>query len=110
MKKTVFILLLLTILGSVSSVFAEKKENKVVCFKSSMDCTGCEKTISDYVKFEKGVKNIEIDHISNTVKITYTDGKNSDENLAKAIIKKGYKAEKITEEEYNKLVETAKKK
>jgi copper chaperone CopZ len=87
---------------------AQKAENKVVCFKSNMDCADCEKTLTDNLKFEKGVKDLKIDHVSNTIYVEYKDGKNSDEGLAKAIEKKGYLADKITPEQYKELVENAK--
>jgi copper chaperone CopZ len=93
-----------------NQMYAQKKITKVVCFKSSMDCAGCENTITEYVKFEKGVKEIKADYVTNTVKIVYLQEKNTDENLAGSIRKKGYKAEKITEEEYLKLIGATEKK
>ncbi len=83
---------------------AQKKGNEVVCFKSNMDCGNCEKTITEYVKFEKGVKDLKVDHVSNTIKIEYKKGKNTPEGFAKAIEKKGFTAEKITSEQYNKII------
>jgi len=109
MKKIIVVFCLLLGIGLVNSVNAQKKEVKVVCFKSSMDCENCQKTITEYVKFEKGVKDLKADYVTNTIRIVYSDGKNTDENLAKAIIKKGYKAEKISEEEYNKLAGNSEK-
>lgn len=85
-------------------LYAQKAENKVVCFKSNMDCANCEKTISEYLKFEKGVKDLKVDHVTNTIRVEYKDGKNTDEALAKAVEKKGYKAQKISKEEYEKIV------
>ncbi len=84
--------------------FAQKKENKTVCFKSNMDCGECEKTVYEYLKFEKGVKDLKVDYASNTIMVEYKAGKNTDENLASAIGKKGYKADKISKEEYEKIV------
>ena len=107
MKKLILVLSLIFMSGTILTVDAEKKEARVVCFRSSMDCEDCEKTITEHVKFEKGVKAIETDYVSNTIKITYTEGKNTDEKLAQTIIKKGYKAEKISEEVYKNLIEKA---
>ncbi len=87
---------------------AQKKGNKVVCFKSDMDCAQCEQTLQEYMKFEKGVKDLKVDHASNTIFIEYKEGKNSDDKLAAAIEKKGYKAEKITKKEYEEIVNHAK--
>lgn len=108
MKKLAFIMgIFLITMGSLS---AQKTENKVVCFKSDMDCANCEKTITEHLKFEKGVKDLKVDHVSNTILIEYKDGKNTDDGFAKAIEKKGYKAEKISKADYEKVLkETAEK-
>lgn len=101
--KKILSLIVLTLLVVPLTLVAQKKDTKTVYFKSSMDCVGCEKTLTEQLKFEKGIKVLDIDHVSNTIKIVYKDGKNSDDNLAKSVGKKGYKAEKITEDEFNKL-------
>jgi copper chaperone CopZ len=104
------VVLIVLILGVTFIATAQKTENKVVCFKSSMDCANCEKTLTENLKFEKGVKDLKIDHVSNTILIEYKDGKNTDDGFAKAIEKKGYVAEKISKEEYDKVLkETAEK-
>jgi copper chaperone CopZ len=108
--KRIILFALLTIIGaSANQLFAQKNENKVVCFKSDMDCADCEKTITGYLKFEKGVKDLKVDHATNTILVEYKEGKNTDDGFAKAIEKKGYKAEKITKEQYEKIVEQAHK-
>jgi len=108
MKKSV--LLFILILGVTFVSVAQKMENKVVCFKSNMDCANCEKTLTEHLKFEKGVKDLKVDHVSNTVLVEYKPDKNTDEGLAKAIEKKGYKAEKISKADYDKVLkETAEK-
>ncbi|MDX8339661.1 heavy-metal-associated domain-containing protein [Draconibacterium sp. IB214405] len=105
MKKLIVLLAVAMFIGfSANETFAQKKENKVVCFKSDMDCSECENTINEYLKFEKGVKDLKVDHASNTIFVEYKDGKNTDEKLAQAIKKKGYKAEKITQEEYEEII------
>jgi len=106
MKNLAVILVLL--FGVSLSLVAQKTENKVVCFKSSMDCADCQITITENLKFEKGVKDLKVDFVSNTIYIEYKDGKNTDEGLAKAVEKKGYKAEKITSEQYKEIVEQTK--
>jgi copper chaperone CopZ len=105
MKNVIYAAMMVILVGFISTqASAQKKGNEIVCFKSSMDCEHCEKTITDYVKFEKGVKDLKVDHVSNTIKIEYKKGKNTPEGFAKAIEKKGYTAEKITLEQYNKIV------
>jgi copper chaperone CopZ len=102
MKELAFIIgLILITIGNLS---AQKTENKVVCFKSNMDCANCEKTLTEHLKFEKGVKDLKVDHFSNTIYIEYKDGKNNDEGFAKAIEKKGYKADKISKSDYDKVL------
>ncbi len=106
MKKLAVILVFF--LGITIVSVAQKAENKVVCFKSNMDCADCEKTLTENLKFEKGVKDLKIDHVSNTIYIEYKEGKNNDEGFVKAIEKKGYLAEKITPEQYVEILEKAK--
>ncbi len=89
---------------TANHTFAQKKELKVACFKSNMDCADCEKTITEYLKFEKGVKDLKVDHVTNTIKVEYKAGKNDSKGFAKAIEKKGYLAKEISEEDYKKIV------
>lgn len=104
MKNLIVVVMMAMFVGfSANQTFAQKKGNEVVCYKSNMDCANCEKTITEYLKFEKGVKNLKVDHVSNTIKVEYKAGKNNSEGFAKAIEKKGYKADKITLEEYKEL-------
>ncbi len=111
----IIILLVVIFAGSfISESVAQEKKTKTVCFKSNMDCANCENKLNEYLKFEKGVKALKVDYVSNTILIEYKNGKNSDEGLAKSVEKKGYKIEKISLEEYKKLVaasqeETSKK-
>jgi copper chaperone CopZ len=99
------VMLLILIFGVNFASMAQKDDRKVVCFKSNMDCADCEITIMENLKFEKGVKDLKIDHVSNTILVEYKEGKNTDEKLAKAVINNGYKAEKITMEQYKEIVE-----
>lgn len=108
MKKLLILTIVLLAGFATQPLYAQKKGNKVVCFKSNMDCSDCEKTLSEYLKFEKGVKDLKVDHVSNTIMVEYKEGKNSDESMAKAVEKKGYKAEKISQDEYKKIVAHAK--
>lgn len=106
--KRIIVVVLAVILGfNFAHAEIKKKPTKTVCFKSNMDCTDCENKLNEYLKFEKGVKNLKVDHISNTIMVEYTDGKNSEESLAKAVQKKGYDAEKITEDQYKQIVKDA---
>jgi periplasmic mercuric ion binding protein len=92
MKKIAFIIGLIVI--TIGNLVAQKVESNVVCFKSNMDCANCEKTLTEHLKFEKGVKDLKVDHLSNTIYIEY----------------KGYTAEKISKADYDKVLkETSEK-
>lgn len=108
MKQIVLIFLVVLIGGITNQSLGQKKGREVVCFQSNMDCIDCEKTLYDHLKFEKGVKDLKIDHASNTILIEYLDKKNDDKSLADAIEKKGYKAEKIDRKTYDKIISHAK--
>lgn len=107
MKKLVLLMMITMIAGFASDLSAQKKGREVVFFKSDMDCGQCEKDLYEHLRFEKGIKDLKVDHVSNTVFIEYKEKKSSDETLAKSIKDKGYKAEKITQEEYEKIVKQA---
>lgn len=110
MKKLILVITMAIFIGfTTNEAFAQKKQNKVVCFKSNMDCADCENTVMEYLKFEKGVKDLKVDHASNTILVKYKEGKNTDDKLAAAIKKKGYKAEKISQKEYDEIVEHTQK-
>jgi copper chaperone CopZ len=105
MKKLIYVFVVVMFVGLTSNeIFAQKNDTKVVCFKSNMDCIDCENTITEYLKFEKGVKKLKVDHVSNIIVIEYKESKNTNEKLAKAIEKKGYKADELSMAEYGKIV------
>jgi len=87
-----------------------KSDLVTVCYKSNMDCHECELTLTNFLKFEKGVKDLKVDLKSNTIKVIYKAGKNSTENLEKGIKKQGYEANPISEKEYKILADEAAKK
>lgn len=108
MKKLGIVLLILILGGFSSEVLAQKKGRAVACFQSNMDCANCEQTLHEYLKFEKGVKDLKVDYVSNTIFIEYQENKNDEKGFALAIEKKGYKAEKIDQNKYNELIKQAK--
>lgn len=104
MKKIIYVMLAVVLISVTSEAFAQKKANEVVCFKSNMDCPDCQTKLTEYLKYEKGVKDLKVDHVANTIMVEYKAGKNNKEGFAKAIKKKGYEANEITVEEYEKLM------
>ncbi|MBL7969359.1 MAG: heavy-metal-associated domain-containing protein [Prolixibacteraceae bacterium] len=111
MRRLIFLFGLFTVLG-INNIYAQetKNEQTTVCFKTNMTCHNCELTLTNYLKFEKGVKDLKFDLQSNTIKVVYKSGKNSPENLAKGIKKQGYEANMIPEKEYNHLIQESSKK
>ena len=104
MKKSFAIVLLVLIAGWVSQGQDTSSKTKTACFKSSMHCAGCENTIFETLRFEKGVKEVKTDLPSNTIKVVFDGRKSNQETLAKVLQDKGYKADVITEEDYKKIV------
>ncbi len=82
-----------------------KTDLLTVCYKTTMDCQNCQATLTNYLKFEKGVKDLKVDLKSNTIKVVYKSGKNTPENLVKGIKKLGYEANPLSEKEYKILIE-----
>ena len=110
MKNLLYLAAFVLVLAVSSNASAQKKNEQVVYFKSSMHCKDCENTLFEHLRFEKGVKNLALDHVSNTIKIIYQDNKTDEETLKKSVAGKGYDAEKIGEEQYKTLLENAKEK
>ncbi|HDR51308.1 MAG TPA: heavy-metal-associated domain-containing protein [Mariniphaga anaerophila] len=108
MKQFGILLMILMLGGLTSEISAQKKGRAVVCFQSDMDCINCEETIYEHLRFEKGVKDLKVDHVSNTIFIEFVEKRNDEKELAKVIEKKGFKADKITREKYNDLLEQVK--
>ncbi|MCL1821581.1 MAG: heavy-metal-associated domain-containing protein [Prolixibacteraceae bacterium] len=110
MKKIAVIISLLTIFGATTNqVYARKSKNQTVYFQSNMHCENCRNKLFEHLRFEKGIKDLEVDNVSNTVKVVYIDKKISEEEVKKSIEKAGYQANRIAEAEYKKLVDEAKK-
>lgn len=95
---------IVALVAMASGAAAQEKKSSTVWFKSNMHCAACEKSLFEHLRFEKGVKDLKVDHVSNTVKVVFDPRKSSGESLAKAIEKKGYTAGKITSEEYDRLL------
>lgn len=108
MKNFVLIVILAATSILAPSAHAQKAGDKTVCFASSMHCKDCENTLFEHLRFEKGVKDLKIDHVSNTIRIVYSEKRSNEVALKKSVEKKGYQAEKISDDQYLKLVEKAK--
>ncbi|MBC8004261.1 MAG: heavy-metal-associated domain-containing protein [Verrucomicrobia bacterium] len=102
--------LLMVVFTAPTQAQAPKSDQTTVCYKTNMDCHDCEVTLTNYLKFEKGVKDLQVDLKSNTIKVVFKTGKNTPENLANGIKKQGYEANVITEDQQKALVKEASKK
>ena len=109
MKNLLCIFVFVFATGITHIAGAQKKSDPVVYFKSNMDCADCQKALFEHLRFERGVKDLKIDHVSNTIKVVYAEKRTGDEALKMAVEKKGYVAEKINREEYAKLIENVSK-
>ena len=106
-----FVVVLALFAGHVGATAQDAKSKELTAyFTSSMDCHECELKLTEWLKFEKGVRDLKVDFSSNTIKIVYKPTKNSPENLAKKIEKSGYDAIPISEKEYSNLTREMEKK
>ncbi len=97
MKKIVpFILLILlcSVAGSQTSYAKEKVKNEVIVFSLTPPptCQNCINKIKNNLRFEKGVKEINVDLTTKSVSLTYSPETTNPENLVKALKKIGYTA------------------
>lgn len=104
MKKIAMILFIILAGGITGQADAQKKGRAVACFESDMDCINCEKTLYEHLRFEKGIKDLKVDHASNTIYVEFDEKRNTEKGFAQAIEKKGYKADKISSEKYTELI------
>ena len=75
---------------SFETMAQKSKDLKTVIIEASMECNSCKAKIEKNIAFEKGVKDLNVNLDTKRVTITYQNGKNSDEQLAKAIADLGY--------------------
>lgn len=114
------IVLTLMVIGlMVSGLMAQdtpKKEKKskelvVVEIQTSAICGMCKKRLEHDIAFEKGVKSVELDDETKVLTVKYKSGKNTKENIKKAITKVGYDADEMMAEQkaYDALPDCCKK-
>ncbi len=82
------------IAGGESLSAKDKAENKVVVYAltPAPSCQNCVKKIKENLRFEKGVKDIDVDLEKKSVSLTYSPKDTNEENLVKALKKIGYTA------------------
>lgn len=84
--------LLLFVLALSLTGFAKNIKTVVVTTVPQMECSSCERTIKNNIRFEKGVKSIVTDIEKQTVTIEYDADKTTEQRLAESFGKFGYRA------------------
>lgn len=93
MKKLLsLVIALFATLTFTTEANAAVKERITCVIEAEIHCQGCANKIEKNIAFEKGVKALKINLEDQTVTVTFVKGKNTAEDLAKAITKLGYKA------------------
>ncbi len=96
-KKSILLLTGLLMLLVSFPVMAKDKSKKTetVSIKTSAICSQCKDRLEKNIAFEKGVKAVNLDLETKVLTVTYKKGKNSKENLKKAVSKIGYDADEL---------------
>lgn len=96
-KKSILLLTgLLMLLVSFPAMAKDKsKKTETVSIKTSAICSQCKDRLEKNIAFEKGVKAVNLDLETKVLTVTYKKGKNSKENLKKAVSKIGYDADEL---------------
>lgn len=102
MKK--IILALVAVLMSISftvveSIAEPKKKSVTVEFLTDIDCDHCAKKIMNYMPFQKGIKEVEVDLESKVVTISYDEKKSSNDAIIKLFKKIDIEATVAEEDE-----------
>lgn len=98
MKRFISIIVILT-----AFVIASARDLYMVTYKvqPQMHCENCKKKIKDQLKFEKGVRAINISIKEQTVKLTYDADKTDTQKLSESLKKIGYKTTEIDNKKLN---------
>lgn len=108
MKNIVITLVAFIAIVGISAYGQDKKETpktQKVYFSCDMDCLDCEQKLGDELRFTKGVKDLKVDYLTETIFVEYKTAKTDKSKIVTAIKKKEYVPKEITEKEYKKLNE-----
>lgn len=88
-----------------------QKNVQVAEIKTSAICDMCVTTISDALKFAKGVKKAEVDYHTGLLTVHYNPGKITVEEIKQKVSAAGYDADEVKADEkvYNELPACCKK-
>ncbi len=99
--KTKILILIITAIFLAPGINAQEKKDKkkkelvTIEVQTSAKCGQCKERLEHDMAFEKGVKFVELDNDTKILTIKYKEGKNTKENLKKAITKIGYDADEM---------------
>jgi copper chaperone CopZ len=96
MKK---LMIMFTLLIATAAQAQDKKKTETLEIKTSAVCDMCEKTIEGSMIYEKGVKAVDLDLATTTVKVEYDPKKTSPEKIKVALTKLGYYADDMPGDE-----------
>jgi len=96
---------IVAILFFAFTITLNAQDVKYAKIKTSAQSELCKTTIQDYLAYEKGVKDVELDLTTKIVTVKYSSKKTNEDNLCTAITKLGYDANghKANKVAYDKL-------
>lgn len=95
---TLFMALLLLVGYSTFAQSEKESKYQSITIKTSAICQQCKDRLEHDMAFEKGVKSVVLDLETKELTVTFKRGKNTKENLKKAVTKIGYDADELTAE------------
>jgi periplasmic mercuric ion binding protein len=93
------LMILIALLIATAAQAQEKKKVETLVIKTNAVCEMCEKTIEGNLIYEKGVKTVDLDLETTTVKVEYDPKKTSPEKIKTALTKLGYYADEMPGDE-----------
>jgi copper chaperone CopZ len=108
----IFVVLMLIITTSCTTSSAKSKKIKEIKILTSAISKECKRRIEHNIKFEKGVKFVDLDLKTKVLTLKYKTNKTNPEKLRLAVSKLGYDADDVKADitAYNKLPKECKPK
>ncbi len=94
-----YLILMFALLLTPLAQAQDKKKVETHDIKTSSVCDMCETTIESNLIYEKGVKKVDLDLATSTVKVDYDPKKTSPEKIRTALTKLGYYADDMPGDE-----------
>ena len=82
-------------LAIAATCAAKDIKTVVLTTNPEIHCANCEKTIKDYIRFEKGIKSIRTNLDDQTITIEYDADKTSVEEIIRGFKKISYEAREV---------------